>query len=789
MAQAIIYSGSPELLSTVEADVEVKGVRDYVPAYDRLVRALHAGEDISVAVNNASVAAWLHRLQEHYSSERVRIETLTYHRRLSELWNVQVPDWVTEEQIARAQLLEVAISPQPGRNFEDFVLEVFFSPLMAQPRLPLQRLGILLGSYDPAQWSEAMARPLIGDIFRRRLQHWEENAEGAGEKLIIRWLGQSPQELAQRLALLRVLANYAPEVGRRIIGDQFDPLAELDLDLSDVQISESQIEPALDQIRVHLEQIVRAGSAPEALEVILTQASGCLEIEFETVDRLLRSGQVSIDRDLVRRVQGFFAPIRHRPHLDQSLADLDLLISKDPPPQPDPDPSNPWSDEQWIEWAAKDYLPYRFWLEEIGQLTGDVGDYANAYAEWLYERYPAMRLSSPRMVYQALPALKGRMTGDAPVLVLVIDNFNPKFFRDLTRYMQAEGYYSQDVAYYVSMLPSCTEISKKCLFVGQPEPFVGTSYEKVVEETWAKALSGRRVRYLPQVGALRAVKRREHDVYFLNYLPLDMAFHQDEEHVGISHAQAARGYLRAVARDVRAFGERIGAARDLVIIVISDHGSTRIPAEAPNLIDSAFFARRALDKHHRYARISDGELHQLPDNVQYQCYTFERERFGLGENYLAAKAHYRFLPTTGSTYIHGGLTPEETLVPVAVFIPVTVSPKPLSVRLLGKDFYYARKSEIPLELVNTNAYPCQSVRVEVQNPNVDTPGVELDTLAPMSQEVVKLEARFRRSPGGLDALHIRLTYDFLGQPQQQEITEAVEMKSMMAQAFDLQELL
>jgi hypothetical protein len=572
------------------------------------------------------------------------------------------------------------------------------------------------------------------------------------------------------------------------MGDRFDLLARLELDLSDVPVGESQIGSAVDQIGVHLERLVRSNTTYEVLEAMLAQASGCLEVEFDAVQRLLRSGEVAIDRDLVRRVRGLFAPIQHRPHLDQALSDLDLLISQPPPPKPDPDPSNPWSDDQWLEWAEEHYLPYRFWLEEIGQMTGDIIDFAGAYADWLYKRYPAMRLSSPRMVYQALPALKRKMMSEAPVLVLVIDNFNAKFLRDFTRYMQAEGYHAEELTYYVSMLPSCTEISKKCLLVSQPEPFAGTSYKKPVQETWEQALSGRRTLYLPHIGALRAIKRREHDVYFLNYLPLDMAFHQDEEQVGISHAQAARSYLRAVARDVRAFGERIGAPRDLVVIVISDHGSTRIPAEAPNLIDSAFFAKRVLDKHHRYVRITDSELHQLPDNIQYQCYTFERERFGLSENYLSAKAYYRFLPTTGSTYIHGGLTPEETLVPVAVFAPLTVSPKPLTVRLLGNEFYYARKSGIQVELVNTNAYACESVRLEIQNANVDAPGVDLGTLAPTSQETVTLEARFRRSYRGVDALHIRVTYDFLGQPQQQDVEEAVEMKSMMTQSFDLREL-
>ncbi len=789
MAQATVYLGSSELLNTVTADVKVAGVTDYVPAYNRLVRALHAGESITAAVSDANVGAWLRRLEERYTPERVQIKELTCRQRLSELWNIQVPDWVTDDQIVRARLLDVAISAQPGRDFQDFVLEIFFSPYVAQPRLPLGRLGDLLKSYDPRQWSEAMERPLISDTFRRRLQQWEDQAENPGEKLIIHWLQESPEGLTQRLAVLKVLVGYPPEVGHRVLGDQYDLLAQLDLDLSGIPVDESQMAPVLDQIRVHLEGLIRSNTAPEALETILTQASGHLEIEFDTVQRLLRSGKITIERDLVRRVRGLFAPIQRRPHLDQALADLDLLTSQPHPPQPNPDPSNPWSDDQWLEWAEKHYLPYRFWLEEIGQLTGDIVEFANAYADWLYERYPAMRLNSPRMVHQALPALKGRMMDDAPVLVLVIDNFNSKFFHDFRRYMRAQGYYVENLAYYVSMLPSCTEVSKKCLFVAQPEPFKRTAYKKVVEKTWEQALNGRRVCYLPHIGALRAIKQREHDVYFMNYLPLDIAFHQDEEHVGISHAQAARNHLRAIARDVRAFGERIGAARDLVAIVISDHGSTRIPAEAPNLIDPAFFAKRVLDKHHRYARISDSELAQLPDNIQYQCYTFARNLFDLDANYLAAKAYYRFSPTTESTYIHGGLTPEETLVPVAVFTPLTASPKPLTVRLLGKEFYYARKSEIRLELVNTNAYACESARLEIQNPNVDAPGVELDTLPPMSQKIVSLPGRFRRSAGDIEALHIRIRYDFLEQPQVQDTEQAIEMKSMMTQAFDLDELL
>ncbi len=791
MAKATIYLSSPELLQTITADVEAQSIADYVSVYDAVVRALHAGKDISVAVSDHTVGSWLKRLQapDRYGPNRIAIEELTRRSQLNKLWQIAIPEWVSDEQVARADLLKVKIAAQPGRQFEDFVLETFFSPFLAQPRLPLQRLGDLLKSYDPKQWAEAIKRPIVGDIFRSRLQQWAAEAETMGERLIIGWLQQSPDHMARQLALFKVLENYPTSVGQRTQGDGFNALKALDLDLSYIAVDEAQMDSALDQIRVHLEQLVKSAPEAQVLQDILTQASGCLEPEFEVIQRLLRSGNVKVDQDLVRRIRGLFAPIQHRPYLDQVLADLDLLITRPAPPPPNPDPEQPWTDEQWLEWAEKQYLPYRFWLEEIGELSGDIVDYASAYADWLYERYPAMRLDAKRLLYQALPALKPRMMGGRPVLVLIIDNLNAKFFRDFTRYMQAQGFYSESLSFYFSMLPSCTEISKKCLLTGQPEPFVGTSYEKPVQETWREQLPNKRVCYLPHIGALRAVKQREHDVYFLNYLPLDIAFHQDESQIGISHAQSARSYLRAVALDVRAFAERIGAARDLVVIVSSDHGSTRIPPQLPNLIDPDFFAKRVVDKHHRYVSISDGELSQLPENTKYQCYTFERGRFDLPKNYLAARGYYRFLPTAETIYIHGGLTPEETLVPVAVFVPQTISPKPLTLRLLENAFYYERKSDIKIELVNANIYPCHVVRIEIQNPNVDVSVVELDQLEPMSETIVSLKGRFRRSHGKIEALQIRTTYQFLEQPQQQENEESIQMKSMMTQAFDLDELL
>ena len=254
------------------------------------------------------------------------------------------------------------------------------------------------------------------------------------------------------------------------------------------------------------------------------------------------------------------------------------------------------------------------------------------------------------------------------------------------------------------------------------------------------------------------------------------------------HSAAVRQRLQALAGDIRTFAERIGAERDLVVIVISDHGSTRIPAGAPNPIDRKFYASRVTDKHHRYVTIDDTELAALPDNVRFECYVFERERFGLPTNYLAARSTYRFADPGEGIYVHGGLSPEETIVPLTVFIPVTVTPKPLTIRLLADEFRYGVKSLIRLELVNPNQYACQQVRVEVLNPNVEAAPVIVGDLDALGQTEVQIEARIRRTIEEMAALQVRVGYEFLGRSHSQAQELPITMKRIMTTTFDLDDL-
>jgi len=779
-----LYLDHAHILKPVADHVLVEAISDYVPAYARMVEAIHANQPATIVVRDPTCAAWLRVAQDHYGPERIQIMEITHRSRLAELWGVEIPDWVTDQAIAHSSLLDVPLRAQPGQSFENVVLEAFYSPFLAYDRLPVTYLADLLNSFELERWAKAAQRPLVKEVLARRLQVWAEAAASPGERLVVEALQCDPAVLAHKLAQVKVLAGYPPQVGRRILGPEYNHLAALKLDLSGLPVREADLAKAVDQIRVHLNTLARALPPSEALLAMLDQISGHLVVEFEALQALLKSGTVVVDADLVHRVRRKFAPIHDR--LEQELADLDLLVTPPRPPQPDPDGT--WTADEWLDWAVEHYLPYRFWLEEIGQHDEEIATQADAYAAWLYAQYPALRLTYPRTVYQGLLALRDRLASSTPVLVVVADNLNYKFLPDLVRYLQGQGFFAKQPIPHLAMLPSCTEVSKKCLFIGQPEPFPATAYEKPTLEAWEPALGKRQICYLPDVIALRSVRRREHDVYFLNYLPVDRALHEDERQTGVPYSAAVRQRLRMLAEDIRTFAERIGAERDLVVIVISDHGSTRISAEAPNPIDRQFYATRITDKHHRYVTISDAELKALPDNVRFECYIFEKERFGLPTNYLAARSTYRFTDPGEGIYVHGGLSPEETIVPLTVFAPVAVKPKPLTVRLLADEFRYGVKSLIRLELVNPNQYASQEVHVEVLNSNIVAALTVVSDLDALSQTEVQIEARFHRIIEETTALQVRVGHKFLGQPYSQVENLSVKMKRIVTTTFDLDEL-
>jgi hypothetical protein len=208
------------------------------------------------------------------------------------------------------------------------------------------------------------------------------------------------------------------------------------------------------------------------------------------------------------------------------------------------------------------------------------------------------------------------------------------------------------------------------------------------------------------------------------------------------------------------------------------------------VLQGRFYRDRAEDEHHRYISVTDAELAKLPKNAKYDCYILGRETFELDANYLVARRLYRFLPTDENTYIHGGLTPEETLVPLAVYLPITVSPRPLVLRLIEPPkIYVGTKLDLSIEITNLNNYACEQVVVELADPNVEAQPFHLGTLPKLQRLQANVAARcLRTADASARKLHARVSYTFLGQRWVDEVEMPVEIVEPAKPKFDLDNL-
>lgn len=774
-------------ITPTDADVVLNDIDQYVSGYDQIVSAIHAQKNLNIVTTNKQMGKWLSLLQKRYGKETITIEEINLKKQLGKQIGLSIPDSITDQQIKESSLLELSIPALGNTTFDEYLLEVFFGNFLIADG-GLKRIGDFVANYESDQWEAALARPYIRSLYQKRLadiRAYVENKNIEGEKVLLNWLEESPKVLIRNLSAMKMLIGYPEEIGKRIFGNDYKEILNIKLDYRKVTILLRENERVLDELRLYLINKSKNINLDDLYQLI-EQMSGCLEIEFSSIYQILQNGQINVDPVLIEKIRAKFLPIQDIPNVSQRLSTLDLLISRPKPIMPQAE----WQEEEWISWAVESYLPYRFWLENTGQLDDEIGELAGEFSDWLYENYGHIKYHSKRMTWKWLRDLSNDWKQiENPVLVIVIDNLNAKFYPDLLHQLQLEGFYEQRMDYCFSMLPTCTEVSKKCAFTGHYQPFKETSYKNQVENTWRTNLN-KRILYIGNIGEFRNVLTREHDIYFLNYLPLDITLHQDENKTGLSHSQAIRNYLSSLAQDVRAFSERIGAERELNVVIVSDHGSTRIPKGTVNVIKGDFYKKRAVDEHHRYISISDKEINKLPDNFKYDCYLMHKDIFELETNYLVARRLYRFLPTDDNVYIHGGLTPEEVIIPAAVYKPVIISPKQLKITNIGNNrIYVGTKFELILEVTNLNNYPCENCQLEIFDANLETPKLELGNIDKLIRLPVSITARcIRNAETGNRKIHTRINYEFLGQPCVNDVWLPIEIFQPAKPKFDLDNL-
>ncbi len=774
-----IVGDRAKLLKPAEFHFVVVDVSDYVTAVQQIKNAVRRGKPLRVLARDPACAVWLERLAASYSDAVVRYSIVTARDLLAERWQTEIPDHITDQEILASGFLEADIVPRAGQTYDEIVLEHYWDEFFTFVRFPLRLAGELIDSLEPARWQFNSGLPLVVQALETCKQRWLSQAKQREQKLV-RAVFETPGALKENLGRYKLLRGYPPQVGQAVLGEWYTIFKNLEIDPTPVSLDDLDLGSTVQEILYHLNGLSSHITSQADLEAVLDEMSGFLPEEFEWVVAQLqdKAGFLQLTPQFLQRIRAKFYPIQEQ--IESQLAALEATI---PPVYPS-DPVKNRTVEDWLHWAVHEYLPYRFWLEENDRWDDTVVAYAVRYADWFYENYTVHKYQHQRRwVYNLLNQVTVSLSAERKVLFILIDNFNFKYLQALLDQFNRRGFrVAGEVEPVWSPIPTATEVSKWCLVAGEPDlsGIQGHNYEDILDKDWRGHFEGYQVTYLPKLGDLKKRRRFNEDLILLNYLPIDTVLHKDEGQIGTTHMAEIHGYIQTLVEVVSQFAKRARVEHELDIYIASDHGSTKIPGRVRNVLDDKFYRERAKDRHHRYITVPKARAANLTAYDQAHCYIVRADAFGTREHHFIARGYDRFIETQESIYVHGGLTPEETIVPFCKLAKTEIEALQPTIRLPDNVVRYSVKADLVFVIGNPNEYDI--VNVEVNVLESDLPGVLVERIPAGIATEVAIPVRIKRRPDvpTLEAITVEGTFELQGQCFPiQPVSIPVEARSLM----------
>jgi len=754
----------------------VRSVADYIQAYVTLRESLGKAEKVDLVVRDRTCAQWLKRALVKYAMPETSVVIHNARTATEQAWNVCVPTSFSDADLAHDRLWEYSPTVFANDGFEDIMLRTFYGTEFASPRTPLHSLGRLFDTYDPIRWGENANMRCVSAAYRRRLEQWLDQAKTSAERRLVEIIRNDIIAAKLLVEQFVLLCSYPEDVAHRTIGQDMDLLRQLGLNTSGITVSDESAAAVVPHIGVYLDGLGLGVTTIDGVDTLLAPMSGLLEIEFQKTRSVLNRLVGLVDPATLDKVRSKFAPLRMK--IWHELDRLGDLVGPAFPASPD----GLGTVESWVDWATGQYLPYRFWRERVGRSDEDLDGYSQRFQEWLYANYPDIQTNSVFALHKALLRVSDWIgSPEEYLLVIIADNLGIRFLHALQTALVKSGFVRTNLEYALSCLPTETAVAKKCLLGASSvqSDVAAIDYSALVER-WKDVLGGRPIHYLADVSKLNSTPTETPNAIFLNYLKPDEILHEDQSQAGMTCQEAADVYFDALAKTIRRWSDDKGISQDLQVAVVADHGSMLLDSRAANLIDTAFFKTFADDRHHRFLRLSDAEMEQFPGNLQQQCFLFPRQRYGLSENYAVAQRYYRFANTGDGCYAHGGLSPEEVIVPVVMFSRALSKVEMPVISLVSGVFRYGNPEVIDIDVTNPGQYRLENIMCRFAAEGMQSATAFSGSIDPSS--VVRMSANAKFSNIGKPITELRVGVSFVSAGQDYELPEKafpIEVRSLV----------
>jgi len=782
---------SPDDVLLVEQDA------DYVRACHVLSQRRESDSDLKIWVRSKNHFAWLQDFTEQIDCP-AHFEEKTPRLVLAEQWHVDIPDWLTDDEVLKHHLLGIKVAPQKSMRFETrflshFLGAVFDKEMLSSPEL----VSVIKGLVNDDAKAAFKEHPLLDRCLKGNCQLWAEKSGEAWIKEVCNRLSEDAANVWHWLSLWSVLYGYPSKLLEFVLSPEqvifarkVPPAAMGDLPLE--LAAREQISTQLDFFFSEIRKQIHSSND---FKKVVGCASGRLLQEYQFVSSILNSGQFAptlSDIQVVREKFAFCPGI--------SKSQLNALVYHVKPARPTLlKPEEEWSGPEWILWTTREYMPYRTWQIHSGYYDDDLEQTVARFSDWYIGEYASIHKDPDLSLTHCLRDISSSGSEDDLVIILLIDCLPLSFMEILEDALRNIGLSRHNMNYRFAGLPTDTEHNKAALLGGEWQDKTG-NYEAILKMRSASDWSGRNVVYLSNLKAMSEMAApQKSTIAVLNFIDGDELLHSDVESKNTTYEDELHRLFARVAEAVSRLSQDWEGSKDCFnVYVVTDHGACRILEEEKRSFDSTIVKDLFADEKYRFSFVTEEQANDVPKNLWAIGHRFKRPFTSKNTSFFLPRGHNTVRPAGAvKGFMHGGVTPEEVIVPTAFYKMVKAAWKKLTARFLNLDivketgrakFYVQRVVTLNIELQNPNAVDIRILRATVISPETDIKSCEAVAIPAASVRPLTMNCYFKKTALGNNLLEIEVVYEIAGEQHTLPLVLESEFKSAMSGGFSLKDL-
>lgn len=686
-----------EHIEAYPADYVVQTPTDYIPvrrAIHKHLNGEHASTVLRVVVQHPIVAEWLADLRD-YGDQVVDWQITSIRQRFIECFGVNPPNTLSPKTIVKYNILSWPRTKLDTENIEGSILGHLISQVWF-PEIPEHdHLREFVAWTIESTTPDALLMPLM----QHKLNQWIKANEHYGAFDTLGNLRERSQQLIARWVFRDYPPQFIEQVGLNNINL---------IDLNDWSAPTQAIHYYEKEIKRFWRCHFTEFELPrEAVQDALNRMSGVSKAELEVLSDYVMQHPESADFSLIRAVQSKFYTL---PTLDKVTARLQTSIPLESPAIPVLSSGV----EEMLSWVCDKYMPYFKWCVQHNQDRASQILLSQHFAEWLYKNYAQFLFDadSPIVCNQSRRFIDD-VGLNRVVLWVIVDGLTWWEGEKLVQLAPDHNLNVHEMKPYVSALPSITSVSKRAMVRGYLEAAIDgeMSNVRISQEELRKRYSASDATTDVREWH-KALQNENTGVYLWFYNELDEYHHNDHSSEILDHV--VEGHLKQVLRHIdEAIQQCHQNGIGVTVFISSDHGCTYLPSNIGRVNLPKFASEWRKDEPQLDTTATRtcailGEVKPLElDRLENEWFVLDKHRFNLPMTFISPKS-YQYIGKRPKGWTHGGLSPEEVVVPFIQFQTDPLTILELRVEIVGQ-IQANRAGQMQVTVTNPNVFELRNV--------------------------------------------------------------------------------